>query len=74
MIEAMACGTPVIGFKRGSVPEVVDEGVTGFITTTAGEMIHAVKHIQDLPRDACRALALQRFNINKIAKEYLNLC
>jgi glycosyltransferase involved in cell wall biosynthesis len=74
MIEAMACGTPVIGFKRGSVPEVVDEGITGFITSNKGEMIHAVKHIQEIPRDACRARAMQRFNINKITKEYLNLC
>jgi glycosyltransferase involved in cell wall biosynthesis len=73
MIEAMACGTPVIAFKRGSVPEVVDEGITGNVVTTADEMIAAVSNINNFNRAACRLQAYNKFNINKIATDYLNL-
>jgi glycosyltransferase involved in cell wall biosynthesis len=73
MIEAMACGTPVIAFKRGSVPEVIDENITGFIVNTDAQMIDAVNHISDIDRAACSQQAMQRFNITKIAAEYLSL-
>jgi len=73
MIEAMACGTPVIAFKRGSVPEVVDEGITGNVVTTADEMIAAVTNLKNFNRAACRLQAHNKFNINKIASDYLNL-
>ncbi|MFD0795037.1 glycosyltransferase [Mucilaginibacter litoreus] len=73
MIEAMACGTPVIAFERGSVPEVVTDGVTGFITNTFDQMVNAVGRIYEIDRAACRALAEKQFDAGKIAADYLNL-
>jgi glycosyltransferase involved in cell wall biosynthesis len=73
MIEAMACGTPVIAFKRGSVPEVVEEGINGFIMTTETEMIEKVAVIHTIDRKICRESADMRFDIKVIADEYLNL-
>jgi len=73
MTEAMACGTPVIAFKRGSVPEVVDEGITGFIVTNENEMIDAVSKAPLIKRAECRNTAKQRFDVPVIARIYLNL-
>lgn len=73
MIEAMACGTPVIGFKRGAVPEVIDEGLTGYIVNNPEEMIRAIKKLENIPRHTCRDAAFKRFNIQKIAEEYLSI-
>jgi glycosyltransferase involved in cell wall biosynthesis len=72
MIEAMACGTPVIAFKRGSVPEVVDAD-TGFIVNDADEMAGAVGLINTIDRKKCRLKAEARFNTAAIAKEYLSI-
>jgi len=72
MIESMACGTPVIAFKRGSVPEVVD-GDTGFIVNDANEMADAVGLIDMVDRKKCRVKAESRFNTPAIANEYLSL-
>lgn len=71
MIEAMACGTPVIAFKRGSVPEVVNEK-TGIITTNAEGMIKAIAGISSINRKDCRDDAEKRFGVPVIAQEYLN--
>ena len=73
MIEAMACGTPVIAFNRGSVNEVVDEGVTGLKVDTLEEMIESVKQIKYIDRSKCRNRALARFDVSVIASQYLNL-
>jgi len=73
MIEAMACGTPVIAFKRGSVPEVINEGVTGFVVTNEREMIEQVANLKNIDRKTCRDMAESRFNLNKIAREYITL-
>ncbi|QHS56332.1 glycosyltransferase family 4 protein [Mucilaginibacter sp. 14171R-50] len=73
MIEAMACGTPVIGFDRGAVPEVVDEEVTGNVGTTKNQMIEAVGKLSTINRTACREHARDKFNIGRIAKTYLEL-
>jgi glycosyltransferase involved in cell wall biosynthesis len=73
MVEAMACGTPVIGFKRGAVPEVVDEGITGNIVTNLEEMINAINNIEKIDRLQCRERADKRFASTKITKEYLSL-
>lgn len=73
MIEAMACGTPVIGFKKGAVPEVIDHGLTGFIVNTKREMIEALQNIETIDRETCRQIAKQRFNICVIATQYLSL-
>lgn len=73
MVEAMACGTPVIGFKRGAVPEVVDENITGNIVTDIDGMINAINNIEKIDRLKCREQAEKRFNAAKIANDYLSL-
>ncbi len=73
MIEAMACGTPVIAFKRGAVPEVVEDGVNGFIVDTETEMIEKVALINTIDRKTCRESAKTRFDIKVIASQYLNI-
>jgi glycosyltransferase involved in cell wall biosynthesis len=72
MIEAMACGTPVIAFNRGSVPEVVTTE-TGIKVENVSEMIIAINQVSDIDRSQCRESAYERFNIDRIAHIYLNL-
>jgi glycosyltransferase involved in cell wall biosynthesis len=62
MIEALACGTPVLALRAGSVPEVVKDGVTGFVRETEDELVDAVAHISELDREACRADVELRFS------------
>lgn len=73
MIEAMACGTPVIGFNRGAVREVIDEGLTGFIVNAEVEMMDALQNIERIDRETCRQTAKTRFNVGIIARQYLSL-
>lgn len=73
MAEAMACGTPVIGFARGSVPEVVKNEITGFTCTTIDDMINAVNSISKINRETVRAEAENRFSAKVIADNYLQL-
>ncbi len=72
MIEAMACGTPVIAFNRGSVPEVIDNN-TGMVVSNTDKMAEAVGIINMVDRKKCRMKAEGRFNTSTIAKQYLNL-
>jgi glycosyltransferase involved in cell wall biosynthesis len=71
MIEAMACGTPVIAFRRGSVPEVIDEGQTGFIVDDEDQAIAAVKRIGVLDRRRVRASFERRFTARRMAEDYV---
>ncbi len=73
MVEAMACGTPVIGFKRGSVPEVIQNDLTGVIVTNKEEMIAAITRTMHINRTKCRSTALSRFDVSVIAEHYLSL-
>jgi glycosyltransferase involved in cell wall biosynthesis len=73
MTEAMACGTPVIGFGRGSVPEVVTEGVTGFVVKNKEEMISAFEKIALINRQKCREVAESQFDVPIVANHYLSL-
>jgi glycosyltransferase involved in cell wall biosynthesis len=73
MIEAMACGTPVIAFSSGSVPEVIDEGITGYVVKDVDDAIGAVRKIGRLDRAAVRAVFEQRFTVERMAKEYLEI-
>ena len=73
MAEAMACGTPVIGYCRGSVPEVVEEGVTGFVVNNIDDAIDALKKVPTINRSICRDRAIGKFNVDVIAQDYLNL-
>jgi glycosyltransferase involved in cell wall biosynthesis len=70
MIEAMACGTPVIAYRSGSVPEVVEDGVTGFIVDGQEQAIRAVKELGRLDRRVVRARFEERFAASRMAKEY----
>ena len=71
MIESMACGTPVIAYRRGSVPEVIDEGETGFVVDNEDEAIAAVKRIGELDRRRVRAAFVRRFTARRMANDYL---
>lgn len=70
MIEAMACGTPVIAYRAGSVPEVVEDGVTGFIVDNEEQAIRAVNELGRLDRRVVRARFEERFAASRMAKEY----
>lgn len=71
MIEAMACGTPVIAFRRGSVPEVIDEGVTGLIVNSLDEAVEAIPQAGHLDRRVCRKIFEERFSARRMAEDYL---
>ena len=71
MIEAMACGTPVIAFNRGSVPEIVEEGFTGFIVEDEQGAIGAVDRLARLSRTAIRKRFEERFTARRMAQDYL---
>lgn len=71
MIEAMACGTPVIAFNRGSVPEIVEDGVTGFIVENMDEAIAAVGKLPSLDRGRVRRRFEERFTARRMAEDYL---
>jgi glycosyltransferase involved in cell wall biosynthesis len=73
MIEAMACGTPVIAFNCGSVPEVMDDGVTGFIVNNIDEAVAAVAQVHTLDRAKVRATFDRRFVSRRMAEDYVNL-
>ena len=73
MIEAMACGTPVIAYDCGSVPEVIEDGLTGFIVRTEAEALAAVARLPNLDRRAIRQRFEQRFSAIAMARRYLDL-
>src|ERR1700704_1272226 len=73
MIEAMACGTPVLAFRCGSVPEIIDNGVTGQIVDTEEEAIRKLPHVLSLARRAVRRRFEQRFSATRMAKDYIQL-
>ena len=70
MIEAMACGTPVIAYRRGSVPEVIKDGETGFIVENKEEMADAMKHIETIKRKNCRTHVEKNFTVQKMVDAY----
>jgi glycosyltransferase involved in cell wall biosynthesis len=73
MAEAMACGTPVIAFRRGSVPEVVDHGITGFVCDSVDDAVAAVARIPELSRARCRRVFEERFGAERMASEYVEV-
>ncbi len=70
MIEAMACGTPVIGFNKGAIPEVIKDGKTGFVVTSIEEAKEAVLKIHTIERVDCRRLVEERFSVRRMVDEY----
>ena len=73
VIEALASGTPVIARRRGSMPELVDDGVTGFLVHTIDEAAAAVARIGEIDRAAGRAAVIERFTVDRMADRYLAL-
>lgn len=71
-IEALACGTPVLAYRRGSVPEIIDDGQTGFICDTMDQMVNAVSRVSTLDRKHCRRDFEQRFTMERMVHEYLS--
>ncbi len=71
MIEAMACGTPVIAYRAGSVPEVLEDGLTGFIVEDQPGAVEAVRKVPDLSRAGCRRVFEARFSVERMARDYL---
>jgi glycosyltransferase involved in cell wall biosynthesis len=73
MIEAMACGTPVIAMRNGSVPEVVDDGTTGFIVHDEEEAAAAARHLDTLDRGEIRSVFEERFTATRMAADYVEV-
>jgi glycosyltransferase involved in cell wall biosynthesis len=73
MIEAMACGTPVIGWRKGAVPEVITESVTGFIVDSVEEAVRAVGRVSSLSRRDCRKVFEERFDAARMARDYVEV-
>jgi glycosyltransferase involved in cell wall biosynthesis len=73
MIESLACGTPVIAFRSGSVPEVIDDGVTGFVVGSIEEAVEAVGRIPEIDRATVRAAFDNRFTVERMARDYLKI-
>ena len=73
MIESMACGTPVIAFNRGSVPEVIDDGISGFIVHDEASAIAAVDRLGELDRATVRATFDRRFTARRMAEDYVDI-
>lgn len=72
-IEAMACGTPIVAWRRGSVPEVIDEAVTGFMVEDIDEAVCAIHKARSLSRQAVRERFEQRFTIERVAHDYVRV-
>jgi glycosyltransferase involved in cell wall biosynthesis len=73
LIEAMACGTPVIAFGRGSVPEIIEHERSGFIVNNIDEAVDAIRRVPELDRRVCRQCFESRFTAARMARDYLQL-
>jgi glycosyltransferase involved in cell wall biosynthesis len=73
MIEAMACGTPVIAYPRGSVPEILVDGVTGWIVEGCEEAVRAVERVATLSRTRCRQFFEEHFSVARMAQDYVQI-
>jgi glycosyltransferase involved in cell wall biosynthesis len=72
-MEALSSGTPVVAFRRGALPEIIEDNRTGFIVDSAEEMAQAVCEVSSLCRAECRAQAIRRFDWRRMARDYLDL-
>jgi glycosyltransferase involved in cell wall biosynthesis len=73
MIEAMACGTPTIAFRRGSVAEIIDDGITGFVVDNIDGAVDAIDKVKYFDRQSCRKVFESRFSVKRMAAEYLKI-
>lgn len=73
LIEALACGTPVIAYSHGSVPEIVQHGVTGFVVNGIDEAVHALENLDTIDRHSCRRAFEERFSASRMARDYVSV-
>jgi glycosyltransferase involved in cell wall biosynthesis len=73
LIEAMACGTPVLAYRRGSIPEIIEDGITGFVCERLDDMTTAVQRIPEIDRRRCRRAFEETFSVERMAKDYLQV-
>jgi glycosyltransferase involved in cell wall biosynthesis len=73
MIEAMACGTPVIAYRSGAGPEVMEEGHTGFVAEELEDAVEAVRRVRELSRKRCREVFEKRFTATRMAHDYVKV-
>jgi glycosyltransferase involved in cell wall biosynthesis len=73
MVESLACGTPVIASPRGSVPEVLEDGVTGILVDSLEEAVSAAQRIGTLSRQTCREMFERRFSASRMTTDYLSV-
>jgi glycosyltransferase involved in cell wall biosynthesis len=73
MVEALACGTPVVATARGSVPELIDDGRTGFVGADEAELAGCLPHVAELDRSACRKDAAERFSAERMVADHVAL-
>lgn len=73
LIESLACGTPVVAFRHGSVPEIIDDGFTGFLVDDVASAVKAVERITLIDRESCRRVFEKRFSARRMANAYLAL-
>jgi glycosyltransferase involved in cell wall biosynthesis len=73
MAESLACGTPVIAWRNGSVPEVIDDGKTGFVIESMDEAVEAVDRIGEIDRAECRRIFEERFDVTRMARDYVDV-
>jgi glycosyltransferase involved in cell wall biosynthesis len=73
MVEALACGTPVLAFPRGAAPEIIEHGRTGYLCRDAADMIRRVADIDQVDRRTCRSSAQARFSASRMVSEHLEL-
>ena len=73
LIEALACGTPVFAYRRGSIPEIIEDGVTGFICDNLNEMVAAIERLPLIQRQRCRDSFEARFTAQRMVQDYLAL-
>lgn len=73
LIESLACGTPVVAYRRGSIPEIIDDGVTGFVCDDLNEMVRAIDRLPLITRQHCRESFEARFTVQRMVEDYIGL-
>ena len=71
LIEALTCGTPMLTYRRGSIPELIDDNVTGFICESVESMATAVHRLSEIDRRRCRLTFEERFIVNRMVQDYI---
>ena len=73
VIESMACGTPVIAFNKGSMPELIEHGKNGFLVSDCKEAVEYVGRIKDINRSDCRRTVEDRFTVDSMVEKYIDV-